>query len=179
MTIPRASRSTVAFLFGISLCVPGCHDADRQPTGPCGPGWHPVVYPERNHDRVTIQQGIAGDVWFWEGDFMPMCPRGTVRAVAREMRVYELTPADSVEWIERDGGLFIRSLPSALIAAARSDSSGFFEIALPVGRYTLLALEDSLLYGNSVDGEGNLSSVEVWDRAVTDLVFGINYRASF
>ncbi|XOV92170.1 MAG: hypothetical protein ACFHWX_18415 [Bacteroidota bacterium] len=41
------------------------------------------IEPKRNGDMVTIEQGIWGDIWFWEGDFMPICPSGTISPVER------------------------------------------------------------------------------------------------
>jgi hypothetical protein len=53
--------------------------------------------------------------------------------------------------------------------------SGFFELALPVGRYSLLAVEDSLLYANWYDDEA-VAPVEVSEGRVFELVVDIDYR---
>ncbi len=69
------------------LLVVGC---DRFPDGSGWSGCPEVEYPDHHPELVTIEQGLWGDVWFWEGDFMPPCPSGSVCAVSREMRIHEL-----------------------------------------------------------------------------------------
>ncbi|MDZ7765838.1 MAG: hypothetical protein U5K00_15710 [Melioribacteraceae bacterium] len=32
---------------------------------------------------MTISEGVWGNVWFWEGDFMPGSPDGTITPVIR------------------------------------------------------------------------------------------------
>ncbi|MEQ8551839.1 MAG: hypothetical protein RIC06_02160 [Cyclobacteriaceae bacterium] len=63
--------------------------------------------PKRNGDLVTIEQGIWGDIWFWEGDFMPICPSGTIYPVQRTIYVFEA--ANRLE-VERDGIMQVRLL---------------------------------------------------------------------
>jgi hypothetical protein len=157
------------------LCVLGCDDHDKHAVAPCGDNWRPVEFPARNYARISIGQGVSGDVWFWEGNFMPMCPTGTVHAVSRELRVYELASDGDIEWTSREGHRFIRSVLTRLVATTVSDSSGFFELALPVGRYSLLAVEDSLLYANWYDDEA-VAPVEVSEGRVFELVVDIDYR---
>jgi hypothetical protein len=141
---PR-SFAQVMPLVAVLLILPGCKRHHTDPVWPCGSDWRPVEYPQRNYDRITITQGVSGDVWFWAGNFMPMCPTGTVRPVVREVRVYELVSPDQIEWTTRDGHMFIRSVRSALVATTLSDPQGFFQLGLPVGRYSIFAVEDSLI----------------------------------
>jgi len=133
--------------------------------------------PSHNDDKVTIQQGIWGDVWFWEGDFMPVCPSGTVMAVSREMRIHELT---SVEDVEPTGArTFYRVINTELVATATSDSLGFFEVALAPGIYSIFAVEDSMFYVNRFDGQGNIFPVTVNEGQVTGITFDIDYLSSW
>jgi hypothetical protein len=52
-------------------------------------------YPPGNSEKVTIDQGLWGDVWFWKGDFMPV-GFGTICQVKRTIFIYELTQMNEV-----------------------------------------------------------------------------------
>jgi hypothetical protein len=145
---------------------------------PC-PGAKPVCLPPSNAGRVTITQGIWGDVWFWQGDFMPICPTGTVTAVAREMRIHELTSWHEVDEVPGRGAPFYSAIHTPLVATVHSDEKGFFQVELPPGVYSLFAVEDSLFYANGFDGSGNIYPVLVNEGEVTKVRFDINYMAAW
>ena len=55
--------------------------------------------PPDNQYKVTIQQGVWGNVWFWEGNFMPTTDNssnGKITAVERNIYIYKATRVDSV-----------------------------------------------------------------------------------
>lgn len=167
--IPTAGiAAAIATIIAIAPFA-GCRDS---PTGPCGP-----ALPARNAARVTIQQGIWGDVWFWEGDFMPVCPSGTVTAVQREVRVYELTTTAMCDSVY--GGGFFQGPHSRLLAVGHSDARGFFQIPLDPGRYTLCVVEGDRLYANGLGGANEIYPVEVHAGSVTGIRFDITYRAVY
>jgi len=155
------------------LSSTGCEEDTVQP---CGSDWQPVELPSRNQSRVSISQGVWGDVWFWEGNFQPNCPSGEVHAVSREMRIYELT---SIQQVDHLHGGFYENITTELLATAWSDADGFFQVPLPVGRYSVFSVEDTLLYGNGGDGAGNISPIEVIDGKVTGIRFDIDYEAAY
>lgn len=134
-----------------------------------------------NSDKVTIHQGVWGNVWFWEGDFMPgiinSCD-GKITPVVRDIYVYQATRYDSVE-IDSVRRVFVRNIHSRLVARIKSDNEGFFQIALPVGKYSFFVKEDSLFFANEVDGEGYLMSAKVTRNKVTKRQIDINYKAAF
>jgi hypothetical protein len=135
-----------------------------------------VQYPPELRD-ITVRQGIGGHVWFWRGGFMPICPTGTVRAVARKLYVYELTSYDRADpSLTREG--FYRAVHSALLDSTYSDTTGFYQLPLPVGRYSVFVLEDSLLYPPWF-GDDWLSPVSVGDGSVTPADIDIDYLASY
>ena len=162
----RQRRGISALLMICALV--GCHSSTDKPC----PG---VTYPARNGASVTIHQGIWGDVWFWDGNFMPPCGDGTVTAVQREVRIYELTTIALCDTFMGNG--FFRGPHAQLIAATHSDSRGFFEIPLDTGRYSLCVVEDSSLYANCFGGQGEIYPVEVLPDSVTATRFDITYRA--
>ncbi len=141
----------------------------------CGP----VKTPERNDDKVTIDQGIWGDVWYMEGNFMPVCPSGTVTAVAREIRIHVLTHMDDVTEGPIAYAPFYSEINTDLVATVWSGSDGFFEVELPPGEYSLFVVEDTLFYANRFDGLGHINPVEVLENEVAEILFEINYEASY
>ncbi len=101
--------------------------------------------------RVSIQQGVWGQVWLWEGNFMPGgCTSGRVQAVSRTVLVYEATPDSMVEYTQ-PYGRFIRRVRTQLVDSTRSDPDGFFQLSLPPGKYSFFVRVDSLLYANGWD----------------------------
>lgn len=155
------------------------HCSCSTPKSGCGDDWRPVQYPTRNLGRTTISQGLSGDVWLWEGDFQPMCPTGTVRAVSRELRVYAAATEADVQFTNRDGHIFIASVATALIATVSSDSTGFYQVALPAGSYSLFSVEDGLLFGKQTDSEGILEHVVVPVNETTEARFDVDYGRWF
>ena len=144
---------------------------------PCGPDWCHVEYPPHNEDLVTIDQGVWGDVWFWEGDFMPPCPTGTVTAVSREMRIHELAGLDDVD--PPGYGRFYSAVHTPLVAVVQSGDNGFFDVALEPGHYSIFAVEDTLLYANWFAGGGNINPVTVDPGEVTGITFDITYLSTW
>lgn len=116
--------------------------------------------------RVTIEQGIWGDVSFWEGGVMPPCPSGTVTAVYREPRIHELTSLDQVVQGESHPA-FYSAVNNELVAPTSSDESTFFEVELEVGTYSVFAIEDLLYSANGLDGHSNIWQIEVAGGEVT------------
>ena len=159
--------ASVALALALAAATVGCGD---DPSGCKG-----TQYPARHGDRVSIAQGLWGDVWFWSGDFMPVCASGTITGVARPMRIYELTSMDQAVLAR---GPFFRRVSTRLIASVTADRDGFFQVQLPPGRYSLFAQEDSLLYANSFDGLGNIYPVTVDSARVSETRFDIDYEAT-
>ena len=166
----------VAVLAAIVLVL-GCSSRDCD--CPCGPSCNPG-YPPDNSGKVTITQGIWGDVWFWRGSFMPNSHNGTITAVAREMRIHEITRLDQVDQFPYTA-TFYTAIHTALVATVHSDEAGFFQVELPPGRYSLFSVEDvlgdTLFYANEFDLDLNICPVLVEEGKVTHTRFAITYAA--
>ncbi|MCP5158721.1 MAG: hypothetical protein H6975_04770 [Gammaproteobacteria bacterium] len=108
---------------------------------------------------------------------MPLCETGTVVPVGRELRIHELTSEDQATWDDPIGT--VRAVQTPLIATVWSDAQGFFQAALPVGRYSIFTVEDSVLYVFGEDGLGNLSPFEVRENTVAEVHVDIRYQAAF
>lgn len=154
-------------------CVAGCNGESASPCDDTAV----AAYPARNDDCVTIAEGVWGDVWFWDGDFMPVCPSGSVTPAVREIRVHALATLADVVTGPRPA--FYATVGTPLVATVQSDRFGFFEAALPAGRYSIFAVEDTLLYANALDGAGHLCPVEILPGQVASVRLDITYRASF
>lgn len=132
--------------------------------------------PTTNMEKVTINEGIWGNAWFWEGDFMPPCPSGDIEPVEREVYVYELTSRDEAD--QPDSTPFFKNIETELVEQTTSDESGFFQLQLEPGTYSLFVKEDSLYYANGFKN-GNISPITITRDSLTNVQFDITYEATF
>ncbi|MHB1049069.1 MAG: carboxypeptidase regulatory-like domain-containing protein [Bacteroidota bacterium] len=128
-------------------------------------------------EQPTITQGVWGKVKFWEGDFMPVTPSGKISPVERVIYIYQLTSAQQVEQVYYSS--FYRKIFSTVVDSGWSNSKGFFQFALPEGRYSIFVKEDSLYYANRSDGQGNIFPFTVKKDSLTEIEFDITYKATF
>ena len=125
---------------------------------------------------ITIEQGIVGRVWFWEGDFQPES-RGTIIPVQRDVLAHTITHFDSVDRVGVSA--FYNSIGTTLVSEVRSNDSGFFQIPLLPGEYSIFVLEDTLFYANVFNGQGFIYPVSVFNDSVTQIDFNITYKATY
>lgn len=159
--------NTVAFIL-FSFQSFNCNDAG---TGP--------KTPPNNEDKVSISQGVWGNVWFWEGDFMPVIddsPKGTITPISRQIFVYEATKFDSVETAD---GVFYDKILTKRIAVLHSDETGFFQIELPPGKFSFFVKEKDRYYANGNDGNGHILPATVTTGSVTKRQIDITYKATY
>lgn len=133
-------------------------------------------YPPRNDEKVTINQGLWGDVWFWKGNFMPMS-RGEICQVKRTIYIFELTTRSDVEAVGYSP--FYTAIHTNLITTTRSDSIGFFQVELEPGSYSLFVMEDTCYYSNLFDGYSAIFPVKIESGKVAEVRFDIDYEASY
>ena len=126
-------------VFGCGIFGLGdCGDAERAPI--------PQLQPE----KLTIQEGVWGQLAFWEGDFTPSvpelaCRRGTVVAVQRVVLVYEPT-LGSMATVSAEHVSLLSDVSTTAVDSVWSDATGFFELAVPPGDYSIFVREDGFLY---------------------------------
>jgi hypothetical protein len=139
--------------------------------------------PSDQAHRVTISQGAWGQVWLWRGNFNPSygCGGGKVKPVERLILIHDvaLWPSDVVISDSHPGHGFFSEVRTLVIDSVQSDPAGFFEIALPAGRYSLFVREDSLFYAKSWAPGRPIGLVEVPEDGVHRVQFDINYQAAF
>ncbi len=135
--------------------------------------------PPDNHKLVTIKQGIWGNVWLWEGNFMPGpggSNRGKVTAVRREVRIYKPTSPKDLEPLS---GTNFTKVKSKFVKKVKSGKNGFYQISLPPGRYSIFVKEESTLYANWFDGHGFVLPVTVVKDSVTKFQIDITSKATY
>jgi hypothetical protein len=151
----------------LALVVSGCNEpAGRHRYG---------EFPPDTRSQATIQQGVWGNVWFWEGDFMPP-GWGTITPVSRTVYAYELTGYDQVEQVGYSP--FYWSIRSRLVGSTTSNSTGFFQMVLAPGRYSFFVREGSQFYANGDDGK-YIMPATVETSLLTKVQIDITYKAAF
>ncbi|MBX2991451.1 MAG: hypothetical protein KF749_09795 [Bacteroidetes bacterium] len=136
-----------------------------------------ILVPPDSQTLPTITQGVWGIVYFWKGDFMPGGPpRGTITPVSREIYVYEATRSDQVV---SEGIVFYQRINTRFVTKTKSNRSGFYQVALPPGKYSFFVKEGSLFYANYWDGEGHILPGAVYADSLTNVRIDITYEATF
>ncbi|MFM7840145.1 MAG: hypothetical protein ACKO6K_11290 [Chitinophagaceae bacterium] len=77
-----------------------------------------------------------------------------------------------------DQPFFFTRFNTRLVLETNSDTNGFFECTLPPGKYTLVVVENGLLYANASDGLGGINPFIV-EAGIKQVDFSITYRAAF
>lgn len=132
---------------------------------------------------ITITTGVWGNVWYWEGDFMPIvidtlsttpASRGKITPVVREIQIHRVT---TVTDMNSYGPLF-SSIPTELVATTISDENGFYQIDLPPGIYSAFIKEGTNYYANGFSSQG-IRAFEVQSGTVTEMRLDITLAATF
>ncbi|MEW6686966.1 MAG: hypothetical protein AB1393_12310 [Candidatus Edwardsbacteria bacterium] len=134
-----------------------------------------IQYPPDTRSQVTIVQGVWGNVWFWKGNFMPGSATGTITPVVRQVFVYKPVHIDSVVTVGYSP--FYLAIHGTLVATTTSNNTGFFQMVLDTGKYSLFVKEDTLYYANLFDGEGYILPAKVARDSVTKVQIDITYEA--
>ena len=138
-------------------------------------------YPPDNHQSVTINQGLWGNVWYWSGYFGPFS-WGTIKGVSKTLYFYELTPVDSADV---DNGDFYKKIHSTLVDSVKSQINGFYQIDLPPGNYSIFTRDNDLYYANRINLLDSLDSTEyiqpviIYPDSLEYLVVSLTYDATF
>lgn len=131
--------------------------------------------PSVDWSKTSIEQGIAGQVWFWKGNFMPVS-WGEICKQQRSVYIYELTTMEEADKIEYTS--FFSNVHTQLIEKVETDADGFFQLTLAPGTYSLFLEEPKGLYATYYSSIG-INPVEVAVDSVTQLELNITYEAVF
>jgi hypothetical protein len=124
-----------------------------------------------------IKQGICGTIWLKQGNQMPAPGRvpSSGQPVIREIAIYQLT---NLSEAKNNAGIFT-GIKTALVAKTSSNAKGYFEVALPVGLYSVFVVEKEGLYANNFNGKESINAVEVLKDSVTSKDIYISNKATF
>ncbi|MFH2067219.1 MAG: carboxypeptidase regulatory-like domain-containing protein [Pseudomonadota bacterium] len=171
--IKRPFRMTLIFICLFSFFLSACSDSDDiSPEGEAG---------DRSPEKVTISQGVWGNVWFWEGNHMPTTDEnavsGTITPVEREIYIHEATTIHDVSSAQDYS--FYSEIHTPLMATTVSDADGFFQASLQPGSYSIFVKENNLFYAALFSGTGEINPVTVGQDTVQKVQIDITYQATF
>ena len=131
-------------------------------------------------DKIKITQGIFGTISFTEGNCMPgLGPRDCRTCpVIRTVRIYKYTTISNAIKANNQAGEFYERFTTDLVAETKSDANGFFQLTLPAGNYTMVVVENGLLYAAFGDGQGGINPITVGTGRI-ETNFPIKYKAAF
>lgn len=122
-------------------------------------------------------QGVKGKVIYYKGNFMPGSSSGKIFPVVRKVIIFK--PILSTNYSPKEG-VFFEGIKEKKVAEATSDGNGNFTIGLQPGKYSILVEEKGKgLYGNSFDGQGMLTIVEVFPNQTTEYEIKLTHEATF
>lgn len=136
-----------------------------------------------NRSCESIEQGIAGQVLWLEGNLMPTIndspdvnrKKFKGEPIQRTLLIYELTTMDEAT----SEGTFFRNIETPLVKKIETNKEGKFAVSLPVGRYSVFVEEEDGLFASSFDGEGNINPVQVEEGEITTIQIEVNYKAAY
>ena len=172
--------------------VPGCNQYFPSDSVNC-PTISSASTVSPGSEKVTITQGVWGDIRYWTGDFMPKgssasnpCPQafGLIKNVKRDIVIFPLiNPTTNPTSVQTDsvGSPFYVQINLTPIASVTSDSSGFYEVSLAAGNYSIFTKESYLskvyYYANGYDGAGNIQPIKIVSGQKTNFPVNITYAS--
>ena len=125
------------------------------------------------------QQSIEGFVYKIAGNHMPS-PNSHASSPIDVLITIYIYEATNIKDVTRKGtSPFYLTVNKKLITTVQSDSTGYFAVELPAGRYSLFTKVDNLLYANSFDIENNIALVQVEQGKITKTVIKIDAGATY
>lgn len=126
-----------------------------------------------------IKQGIQGTVTEQIGNQMPMkgaeppVPRGVKTTVF----IYEPTRLADVQQL--GGSPIYTAIRTKWVASVETDSTGAFQVALPVGSYSLFVKQGNQFYANLFDSLNRIALFEVEEGKLTNAKLSVSSKATF
>ena len=147
-------------LFIFSLTISGCYTTKTQPS-------------------TTKMQGISGFVYETTGNHMPLkdAPKKTPKGFQCTILVYEPTNIAQVD-PQTTTTLYTKILTKQ-VALVNTDSTGFFKIELPIGKYSLFIQQGDRYFANMFDQFNNIALFEVLPSIFTDVKLTVNKAAAY
>ena len=148
------------------------------PLAGCGGSAVSLPPPTDLSREVTIKQGVWGRILFLQGSFFPNDPnsQGSTNPVSR--RIYFFPAVNYKDAITDFNNVFYLGLPGTPVRIVESRADGFFQAALPPGRYTMVTREEGGYWANLIE-DNEINPVTVTANQVGEVEFKITYEASF
>ena len=142
-----------------------------------------VLLASLNRGCDSVEQGLAGQVLWLEGNFMPTIgdepdvnrKKFKGQPVQRTIHIYELT---TMEEASADGPFF-HHIETNLVEKVETNEEGKFVVSLPPGQYSVFVKEEDGLFANFFDGEGNINPVTIKEGEITPITIEVNYKATY
>ncbi|MBA4196301.1 MAG: hypothetical protein C0459_01990 [Chitinophaga sp.] len=124
-------------------------------------------------------QGIEGTVIKLVGNQMPMidAPKLQPIPVALTVCIYDSTNLKDVNMPRHMS--FFSEIRTKLITTVQSDSTGYFSVALPEGKYSLFVKVKGKFYSNLFDEKNNIFLVTVEKNKLTKVEIKVSNEAVF
>jgi hypothetical protein len=129
-----------------------------------------------------VQQGIRGMVFELVGNQMPsptndLSKKNVGNPYPTTVFFYEPTNISQV--ISVNQGPLYNIINTKLVSTVKTDSTGAFIAALPVGSYSVFVQVDKLFFANNFDISNNISLVRVEANKLTEIKIQVNNNASY
>lgn len=126
---------------------------------------------------LQTTQGLSGYIYLLQGNQMPSPGRAISkgRGVSREIFIYAPT---NIRQTTGSSPMF-NHINTRLITQTKSDSTGFYSINLPAGKYSVFIKDDGKFFASESDGTGILNPVQIGPNHITRKDFTINNRAVY
>jgi|LakMenEpi03Aug12_release.lakeMendotaPanAssembly.Ray.scaffolds.fasta_scaffold03097_3 hypothetical protein len=129
-----------------------------------------------------IRQGIKGKVLLVYGNQMPS-PSNTGKKNSSDnaypTTVFFYEPTNINQVIQENLGPLFNSINTKLVCSIKTDSTGAFIAALPVGTYSVFVQVDKLFFANNFDSRNNISLVLVEPNKLTEIKVIVNNNATY
>jgi len=127
--------------------------------------------------QANVKQGLSGKISVIKGNQMPGPgrPQNKGRGVSRYVFIYEPATLKNTT----GAGPVFKHIKTRLVARTKSDSTGYYAIKLPIGKYSVFIAEGQGFFGAQSDGKGILNPVEITDKTVAHKDFSITANASY
>lgn len=134
-----------------------------------------LVFSNCRVSQKSAPQGITGIVLEVIGNQMPPAAENNGTAVQRTIRVY--APTKISEATGRPP--LFSEVRTTLIAEAKSNKKGHFDIQLPPGKYSIFVITEDQYYANSFNSDNFINLITVKPNEWTAVQLVINNSASF
>jgi hypothetical protein len=127
----------------------------------------------------TSRQGIEGYIYRISGNHMPSpdVKPSRPKGIRTALYIYPITNLSQVS--RKENASFYTSIQTKLFRKIMSDTNGYFNAKLPVGKYSLFVKVDSLYYSNLFDGANNIFPVTVSQNKMTKVEFKVDHDAAY